>query len=143
MKGMKLKNITKTLLIAAGTISVVLAVLGMLLPVLPTTPFLLLAAYCYGRSSERFYHWLINNRWFGSYIRNYREGRGMTLRHKWITLSFLWLTIGISAVLVVEHWLLRILLGLIAVGVTIHLVRIKTEPSASLRSLRLPQDDLE
>ena len=69
-----MENLKKNLLIAAGTLCVVLGVIGMFIPVLPTTPFLLLAAVCYGRSSKRFYHWLLTNRWFGEYIRNYREG---------------------------------------------------------------------
>ena len=74
-----MKRLTRVLLIAGGNLCVALAVLGLFLPVLPTTPFLLLAAVCYARSSERFYHWLVTNRWFGAYIRNYREGRGIPL----------------------------------------------------------------
>jgi hypothetical protein len=100
--------------------------LGMFLPLLPTTPFLLLAAICYARSSERFYHWLMTNRWCGEYIRNYREGRGILLKQKVLTILLLWLTIGSTAWLAISQWWVRwILLG-IAVGVTIHLVKIKT-----------------
>ena len=80
---------TRILLIACGTLCVALAVLGLFLPVLPTTPLLLLAAVCYARSSERFYHWLMTNRWFGAYIRNYREGRGIPLWHKVLAISLL------------------------------------------------------
>ncbi len=101
----------------------------MFLPVLPTTPFLLLAAICYARSSERFYHWLVTNRWCGAYIRNYREGRGIRLKQKVATILLLWLTIGSTAWLATPQWWLRwILLG-IAVGVTIHLVKMKTYKS--------------
>ena len=71
----------------------------MFVPVLPTTPFLLLAAICYARSSERFYHWLLNNRWFGEYLKNYREGRGIPLREKTLTVLALWLTIGFTTLL--------------------------------------------
>ncbi len=109
-----------------GTLCVVLAVVGMFLPVLPTTPFLLLAAVCYARSSERFHDWLLNNRWFGEYIRNYREGRGMTLREKLVTIGSMWLTIGLTATLAVTSWWVRLILLAIAVGVTIHLSKIKT-----------------
>ena len=122
------KSITvkKKLLIAAGSICVVLAVLGMILPVLPTTPFLLLAAICYERSSPRFYNWLITNRYFGEYIRNYREGRGIPMRQKVITLAILWVTIGYGAFFVSGNWWLSAVLLAVALGVTIHLARIKT-----------------
>ncbi len=121
-----LKGLKRALLIIAGTLCVALGVLGMFLPLLPTTPFLLLAATCYARSSERFYRWLLANRWCGKYIRNYREGKGIPLRQKVLTILFLWLTIGSTAWLAISQWWVRwILLG-IAVGVTIHLLKIKT-----------------
>jgi len=104
---------------------VALGVVGILIPVLPTTPFLLLAAFCYGRSSQRFLHWLLTNRWFGAYIRNYREGRGLPRREKLLTIAALWLTIGVSAAYVASQWWLRLALIGIALGVTIHLLRIK------------------
>ena len=120
-----IKRLTRTLLIAGGTLCVALAVLGLFLPVLPTTPFLLLAAVCYARSSERFYHWLVTNRWFGAYIRNYREGRGVPLWHKVIAILLLWLTIGYAAWFVAPLWWVKgILLG-VAVAVTIHLLKKK------------------
>ena len=103
-----------------------LGVLGIFVPVLPTTPFLLLAAICYARSSERFYHWLLNNRWFGEYIKNYREGRGIPLREKALTLIALWVTIGFTTLHVVSAWWGQLILLAVRVGVTIHLVRIKT-----------------
>ena len=65
----------KALYFIAGTVCLILGIIGIILPILPTTPFLLLAAGCYARSSERFYNWLLNNRILGSYIRNYREGK--------------------------------------------------------------------
>jgi uncharacterized protein len=123
---LKLKSIRKNLLIGGGTLCVILAAVGIILPVLPTTPFLLLAAYFYARSSKKFYNWLLTNRWFGEYIRNYREGRGMPLNHKIISILLLWLTIIYAAWFVVDIlWLKMILVG-IAAGVTFHLVRVKT-----------------
>jgi len=116
----------RALLILLGTLCVALGAIGMLLPVLPTTPFLLLAATCYARSSERFYDWLTTNRWCGAYIRNYREGRGIPLKQKAVTIAFLWLTIGCTVWWAdLQGWVRWILVG-IAVGVTIYLVRIKT-----------------
>lgn len=116
----------RRLLILAGTFSLALGVVGMFLPILPTTPFMLLAAFCYARSSQRFYHWLMHNRWFGSYIRNYREGRGIPLKQKLLTILLLWLSIGYAAGFVASAWWLRALLVAIAAGVTLHLVRVKT-----------------
>jgi uncharacterized membrane protein YbaN (DUF454 family) len=121
-----MKSLARTLLIIGGTLSVVLGVVGIFVPVLPTTPFLLLAAACYARSSERFYHWLLTNRWFGEYIKNYREGRGIPLKQKVLTISLLWLTIGYVAGFVVSSWWLKLVLLGIAIGVTIHLTRTKT-----------------
>lgn len=121
-----MKGLTRTLLIVSGTLCVALGILGMFLPVLPTTPFLLLAAICYARSSKRFYNWLMTNRWFGAYIRNYREGRGITLKQKVLTISLLWLTIGYAAWFVLSLWWVKLILFGIAIGVTVHLIRIKT-----------------
>jgi uncharacterized membrane protein YbaN (DUF454 family) len=117
--------------VLGGTVSVGLGILGIFLPVLPTTPFLLLAAYCYARGSAHFYHWLIYRSWFGSYIRNYQEGRGIPLWQKLLALALLWLTIGFAIGFVVSTWWLKILLLLVAVGVTIHLSKIKTWRQAS------------
>lgn len=118
-------DIRKALLIFAGTLCVGLGVLGMFLPLLPTTVFLLLAAYCYSRSSEKFHNWLLNNRWCGSYIENYKSGKGISVRQKASTIATLWLSIGVSMWLVGGFWI-DLLLAAIALGVTIHLVMIKT-----------------
>jgi len=121
-------KLTRTLLIVAGSVFVVVAIVGIFVPLLPTTPFLLLAAACYARGSQRFYDWLLNNRWFGRYIRDYREGRGIALRVKALTLLLLWVTIGCSAAFAVHSLPVRIVLGVIAVGVTAHILLI---PNAS------------
>ena len=118
-------DIRKALLIFTGTVCVALGVLGMFLPLLPTTVFLLMAAYCYSRSSERFHTWLLTNRLFGPYISNYKSGRGISLRQKISTISILWLSIGVSIWLIGGFWVTLLLLA-IAVGVTAHLLWIKT-----------------
>jgi uncharacterized membrane protein YbaN (DUF454 family) len=115
----------KRLLIGAGTLSTALGIIGVFIPILPTTPFLLLAAACYMRSSERFYQWLISNRVFGSYIRNYIEGRGMPIRMKIFTILLLWLAIGLSITFGVQNMVVRIILICIAIGVTAHIALIK------------------
>jgi uncharacterized membrane protein YbaN (DUF454 family) len=114
--------VKKVLFIVLGSVCVGLGVLGIFLPLMPTTVFLLLAAYFYSTSSDRFYNWLIGNRVFGTYIRNYREGHGMTLRHKVNAVSVLWVTVGIS-LWFLQSLALRILLFLIASSVSIFLLR--------------------
>jgi len=116
----------RILLVVAGTVCVGLGIVGIFLPILPTTPFLLLAAACYARSSQRFHNWLLNNKWFGSYIRNYLERKGITLRAKIITLSLLWITIGVSVAFAVETLALKLILVIIAIGVSIHILSLRT-----------------
>ena len=122
----EIKSWLKYLLIVIGTLSVALGFLGIFLPILPTTPFLLLAAACYIRSSQRFYCWLINNRHCGKYIKDYREKKGIPLKLKIYVISLLWITILVSAIFVIDILAIRILLILIAIGVTIHLTTLKT-----------------
>jgi uncharacterized membrane protein YbaN (DUF454 family) len=98
--------------------------LGIFVPVLPTTPLLLLSAACFARSSDNFYHRLMHNRWFGKYLRNYKEGKGVPLRVKIVSISLLWVTIGLSAILAnLPEWVLVVII-LIAIAVSIHIIRI-------------------
>jgi len=120
------KKIINLVLIFIGTISVVLGFAGIFIPVLPTTPFLLLAAYLYAKSSPRFLKWLLTNPLFGKYIDDYRSGRGISLLHKIISISMLWLTMLLSILFFVDSLWVRVVLILIAIGVTIHLARVKT-----------------
>lgn len=114
------------LLIIIGSISVALAVLGIVLPVLPTTPFLLLAAWCYARSSTRFYVWLMTHRLWGKYLRDYTSGKGVPRSIKVWALTLLWAAILGSAFLAVEITWVRILMIVIAIGVSIHILKIRT-----------------
>jgi hypothetical protein len=124
--GYDMKRLVSALWIAGGSLSVATGILGIFLPVLPTTPFMLLAAFCYARSSPRCHHWLLHNRWFGAYIRNYRAGRGMPIQQKTLTIAVLWVTIGATAIYALTTWWGRALLLAVASAVTIHLVCIKT-----------------
>ncbi|RPI18395.1 MAG: DUF454 domain-containing protein [Ignavibacteriae bacterium] len=108
----------------AGFICVGLGVIGIFLPLIPATDFFLLAAACFAISSPKFYHWLLYNRFFGKYIRNYRENRGMTLLTKIWTLLFLWATISYS-IYIIDNIYVRILLAFIAIGVTVHVLMLK------------------
>ena len=119
-------RIKKAFLIAAGFLLLGLGAVGVVLPVLPTTPFILLAATCFSMSSERFYNWLINNRVFGPYIENYRTKQGISILHKAGSIAFLWTGLFVSMIITRTIWL-YILLGIIGVCVTIHILLIKTK----------------
>ncbi|MCF8243192.1 MAG: YbaN family protein [Melioribacteraceae bacterium] len=122
----------KILLIITGWILVALGVIGIFLPLMPTTIFLILAAAAFAKSSDRLYNWLINNKYLGKYIRDYREQRGMPLRAKIMAIIMLNLTIGYSALFVIEKLYVQIILFVIAISVTIYLISLKTirEPHA-------------
>lgn len=126
-------KITRALWLAAGLICVVLATVGLVLPILPTTPFLLAAAACFCKSSTRMYNWLLKNKWFGEYIRNYREGRGLPMKTKVTALTVLWITIVFSIVFVLNRLLppllvlpMQLIMVAVAVGVSIHILRLPT-----------------
>lgn len=126
MKKTNKLKIKKILLVICGTIALILGSIGVFLPLLPTTPFLLLSAACFFRSSEKYYKWLINNRFFGKIIKDYREKKGIPLGLKTASIALLWLTISYSAFHFVEHIWVRVVLLLIALSVTIHLLMLKT-----------------
>ncbi|HRP86386.1 MAG TPA: YbaN family protein [Gammaproteobacteria bacterium] len=121
-----LDHAARLMLIAAGLICVGLGALGILLPGLPTTPFLLLAAYCFARSSEHFHNWLLNHRWFGSYVRNFESGRGMTRPAKATTLLVMWLSFGFTIVLFVPVVWGQVSMFLLAVTVSVYIMRLPT-----------------
>ena len=125
-KTIVMKNWIRILLIITGTLFVGLGIIGIFIPVLPTTPFLLLAAACYARSSRKLYEWLLNNRWFGDYIRNYLQGKGFPKKVKFLTITLLWITIGFSVAFAVQSFYVRLILILIAIGVSIHILTIRT-----------------
>ncbi len=116
----------KVLYIVLGSISLGLGILGIFLPLLPTTPFLLLTAALYFRGSPRLYDWLMNHKYFGPYIKNFREHKAIPLRAKILSVSLLWITISYSALVVISLLWVKILLFCIAIGVTYHILSFKT-----------------
>jgi uncharacterized membrane protein YbaN (DUF454 family) len=121
--------VAKHALIAAGSVCVVVGAVGIVVPLLPTTPFLLVAAACYARSSPRFHRWLLENRVLGAYIRDYLSGEGIPLRGKVFSIGLLWLVIGSSAIFAVDALAIRLVLLAIAIGVTVHIVSIPLRES--------------
>ncbi|KHL67815.1 membrane protein [Pseudomonas flexibilis] len=112
-------------LLSVGWLSVVLGVIGIFLPVLPTTPFLLLAAACFARSSPRFYAWLVGHPRLGPWIRDYLEGQGIPLKGKVYTLLLMWTSIGFACWLVPLFWA-RVGMLTSATLVSIYILRQKT-----------------
>lgn len=119
------RPIVRWTLMIAGTVLVGIGILGIFLPLLPTTVFFLMAAWCYARSSRRFYDWLHSNRYFGKYLKNYREGRGITRANKISTIVILWCSI-LYSMTVVHTWYVLLILAAVGIGVTVHLVMIPT-----------------
>ncbi|MDH1262531.1 MULTISPECIES: YbaN family protein [unclassified Pseudomonas] len=115
-------------LLAVGWLSVALGVIGIFVPILPTTPFLLLAAACFMRSSERFYHWLVDHPRLGPWIRDYLEGNGIPLKGKVYALGLMWLSIGFSCYLVPLFWA-RLFMLTSAVLVSLYILKQKTLPN--------------
>ena len=119
-------GLKKAIFIVAGTISLGFGAAGIFLPILPTTPFLLLSAACYYKGSERMHRWLLNNKLFGSYIRNYKEGKGISQAGKVFTIFLLWIAICFSTLLMVNNYIVQIVLFAIAIAVTIHVITLPT-----------------
>ena len=115
----------KYLFIAAGFLSLSMGVIGIFLPLLPTTPFLLLTAACFLKSSEKLYSWLMGHRVFGKYIENYIKYRAISVKSKIISIVILWIVMSIS-ISAIDIILVKILLVLIAIGVTFHLLSLKS-----------------
>jgi len=125
------RGLGRGLMLICGSLSLGLGLLGIALPLLPTTPFLLLAGFCYSRSSRRLYAWLHSNPLFGEYLRRYINKEGIPLRVKLGTIVLLWSSILISAFWLIQgqQWQIRIILLLIGMGVSIHLLMIRTYKS--------------
>lgn len=111
----------KILLIIIGTISLVLGFIGIVLPILPTTPFLLLSLFCYIKSSRKLYDFVLSNKYLAPYVKDYISGKGIPMKAKKKSIFLLWITIGFSVVFVVEKALLRLLLLIIAGSVSTYI----------------------
>ncbi|MBT3320079.1 MAG: YbaN family protein [Clostridia bacterium] len=116
---------TNILFTTLGFVSLALGIVGIVLPILPTTPFLLLASFLFYKGSNRMHDWLENNRFFGSYIKNYRKYRAIKRSAKITAIVLLWAALIVSSHLVANLYV-HISLAAVGIGVTIHLLKIKT-----------------
>lgn len=108
-----------------GSIAVLLAVLGVFLPLLPTTPFLLLASACYFRSSPRMYRWLMSNRILGDYLLNFQSGKGIPLRAKIVSVLLIWASLSFS-IYKMDAIAVKLILAAIGIALSIAMLRMKT-----------------
>ena len=108
----------KIILLVLGILSLVLGVIGVFVPVLPTTPFLLLSATLFLRSDRRLYDWLLAHPYLGEYIRNFKEHKAIPLRVKIVSVSLVWVTLLYCAFFVAREWWMSVLFIAIATGVS-------------------------
>ena len=122
-----MKNLKKKIYICVGLLAVGLGIIGVFLPVMPTVPFLLVALFCFERSSKKYHDMILNNKYFGKMLRDYYEGKGLTTSVQ--IKAILFLTCGIAfSFYKVQHLHLKIMLAVIWLGVTIHIILLKTKP---------------
>ena len=129
---LRLKN---ALFVVLGFALLGLGLVGALLPVMPTVPFVLLAAMCFSSSSKKFYERLRRNRFFGPYIENYYSKRGITKRRKIAGIVLAWAGLGVSMFVMRKTWV-YIIAGIVGAGITLHFLLIKTRKSAEEPSRR-------
>ncbi len=128
-------TILRLALLALGWLAVVLALLGLLLPLLPTTPFVLLAAGCFARASERCHRWLLSAPVIGPILADYTAGRGVALTVRLKAIALVWLGIGSSVLWFVQATAPRLLLLAIAATVTVYLLRLGAPATVTSREL--------
>lgn len=115
----------KIAFIIAAIIALCVGIIGIFIPFLPTTPFLLIAVFCAGKSSQKMHKWIMEHRVFGRHLRNYFEGKGVERRVKCLALVLLWVTIGCGVLAMKESSFGRIAALIAGVGVTIHIMLLK------------------
>ncbi|MDL4841931.1 YbaN family protein [Aquibacillus rhizosphaerae] len=121
-----MNSITRYILIISGTLFLVLGLLGIILPILPTTPFLLLTAYCYGKSSEKLHNWLLDNKLLGKYIKQFKKGEGIPLRAKIIIILLLWTSTSYTIFFLIPIVFVKVILCIVVIWVTYYILSLKT-----------------
>ncbi len=120
----------KIVLWIIGIITLALGFIGIFIPVFPTTPFLLVALACFVNSSSKMHRFILENKYLGPYVKDYTSGNGIPMRAKWRAVSLIWITIGFSAIFVLDQWSLRLLILSIATLVSIYIFTRKTAESS-------------
>lgn len=118
------RTIKQKIYFSTGCFFLLLGGIGIVIPILPTTPFLLITAFCFSKSSTKWLHWLEKNRYFGPFVINYRTNRGIELNDKIRAITFLWVSLSVSIVLI-NHEISAFWLSVIGICVTIHIVKLK------------------
>lgn len=118
----KENRLIRYLWIFFGFLMVILGTLGAILPVLPGTVFFIIAAFCFAKSSEKFYKLLIHNKYVGPHLRSYLEDRFIPVKTKIIIICSIWISMTASAVFVLEVFWQRALMFAIAIGVSIYII---------------------
>lgn len=117
----------KTIIASLGVISLIVGVIGIFVPLLPTVPFVLLSAYLFAKSSTKMHNWIMNHKTFGKYIQNYQEDKSIPLQVKVMSIIMLWSSMSISIFFLLENRLeLQLLLLTITIAISTFLIRMKT-----------------
>lgn len=122
------RPVVRALLFAGGSLALILGTVGTVLPLLPTTPFVLLAAGCYARASPRAHRWLRANRFFGPICRSGEEGRYLPARAKAVAVTVTALSFGATLLFALHAWWPRAIVGALGLAVLVWLLRMPTEP---------------
>lgn len=121
-----MKNLKKKLYIAFGFLAVALSIIGVFIPGLPTVPFLLVALFCFERSSKKYHDMIMNNKYFGPVLQDYYSGKGLTSSVKIKAISFLSCGMAFS-IYKIQNLHARIALAVVWLGVAIHIILLKTK----------------
>jgi len=119
-------KIKKLVLKIFGSMCLALGAIGIVMPGLPTTPFVILAAICFSKSSPIIYNWLRRTKFFGPYIEHYKTKQGVARRLKFISIAFVWLSLSASMLMLRATWAF-VLLPVMGICVSVHIVLIKTK----------------
>ena len=126
-----MKNLKKKLYITFGFLAVALAIVGVFVPGLPTVPFLLVALFCFERSSKKYHDMIMNNKYLGPALQDYYSGKGLTLSIK--IKAILFLTCGIAfSIYKIQNSHARIALAIVWLGVAIHIILLKTKNTKNI-----------
>lgn len=132
------RRLPRPLLVVIGSLALVLGALGVILPLLPTTPFVLLAAACYARSSDRLHAWLLRSRLFGPTIHDWREHRSVPRRAKITAVVMIVVCFGLSIAFAVEGTIARIALGAFGVALVGFLLSLRTTSGETAAGRTIP-----